>query len=69
MQKKFSFLKEWLCLFLKIPTLSKPPVPQNEPHGLDVVHGRIIPEMLQQGVTQETIERITVKNIVELYRG
>lgn len=49
--------------------MSDPPVPQNEPHGLDVVHGRIIPEMLQLGVAPETIKQITVKNIVELYRG
>lgn len=45
-----------------------PPAPQNEPHGLDVVHGRIIPEMRKLGVTEEVIEKITTRNIITLYR-
>ena len=46
-----------------------PPAPQNEPHGLDVVHGRIIPEMRQLGVTEEVIGKITTRNIITLYRN
>ena len=41
--------------------------PQNEPYGLDVVHGKILPEMKASGVDPETIRKITTENIITLF--
>ncbi len=46
-----------------------PPLTQNEPHGLDVVHGKIIPEIIASGVAPETAEEITSTNIIRLYKS
>ena len=49
--------------------MASPPQSQGEPHGLDVVHGRILPEMRVLGVSETAIEKITTGNIINLYRN
>ena len=65
--KRIFLSHDHICCYDSI--MNDPPVSQKEPHGLDVVHRKIIPEMLQMGVTPETAEEIMTGNIIELYKG
>ena len=49
--------------------MTDPPTPQGEPHGLDVVHSKILPEMRALGIAENTIEKIIAGNIIGLYRS
>ena len=56
-----------ICCYDTIMT--DPPTPQGEPHGLDLVHSRILPEMRALGIAENTIEKIIAGNIIGLYRS
>ena len=40
---------------------------QNAPHGLDIVHGVILPELRRSGVDEQTVKQLTTTNTARLF--
>lgn len=47
--------------------MENPQANQKEPYGLDVVHGKILPELRASGVDEKTVKQLTDANIIRLF--
>lgn len=66
-QKQLFIAHDHICC--RDTVMNTPPAVQNEPYGLDTIHAMVLPILQENGISNEVIEQIMQKNIINLYQG